>query len=53
MAKRNEREQAAYENACDCIYYGYERGRWNSCGLSTEDADRIWKEAYYDMTMKF
>ena len=44
-----KQEQAAYENACNCIYLGYGREHWDSCGLSDEDANRIWNEAYFYM----
>ena len=49
MKKRTEQEQAAFENACDCLYNGYGRKDWNSCGLSVEDATRIWKDAFHYM----
>ena len=50
MKKETKQEQAAYENACDCLYYGYGRKHWNSCGLSEDDADRIWKDAIAELT---
>lgn len=34
MKARTQQEQNAYENARDCLYYGYGRKHWNSCGLS-------------------
>ena len=46
MKKRTKQEQKAFENACACLYYGYSRKDWNSCGLSEEDATRIWKDAF-------
>ena len=49
MKKGTKQEQAAYENACDCLYYGYGRKHWNSVGLSERDANRIWREAFNDM----
>ena len=49
MKKRTKQEQAAYENACVCLYYGFSRKHWNSCGLSEEDAIRIWKDAFHYM----
>ena len=49
MKKRTKQEQAAYENACACLWYGFGRRYWDSCGLPKEDADRIWKEAFNDM----
>ena len=53
MKKRTKQERAAYENACACLYYGCGRKHWNSCGLSTEDANQIWKEAFYNMANYF
>ena len=53
MKKRTEQEQSAFENACACLYYGFSRKHWNSCGLSKEDATRIWKEAFNDMANDF
>ena len=50
MKKRTKQEQAAFKNACDCLYYGYGRKHWNSCGLSDEDATRIWRDAFNYMT---
>ena len=49
MEDRTEQQQAAYENACVCLYNGYGRNMWNSCGLSEEEADKIWNEAYFYM----
>lgn len=36
---------AAYENACDCFYYGEGKDKWNSCGLDDETASRVWVSA--------
>lgn len=47
---KTQQEQMAYENACDCLCYGFGRKHWNSCGLSSEDALKIWREAFHDMT---
>ena len=49
MKGGTKQERAAYENACACLYYGYGRKHWNYCGLSEDDAKRIWKEAFNDM----
>ena len=49
MKTRTQQEQSAYENACDCLYYGYGRKFWNSCGLQEKEAVRIWQEARKDM----
>lgn len=45
-----KQKQAAFENACDCLKYGYGRDKWNSCGLSKEDADEVWKKAFAEMS---
>lgn len=45
----NQQKQNAYMNACDCLYYGYGKSSWNSCGLSEEDATEVWKQAYKDL----
>lgn len=37
--------QAAFENACDCMIYGYGRTVWNDCGLSDADAKEVWETA--------
>lgn len=39
------KKQAAHENACDCLYYGYGKSVWNSCDLDEETANLIWKTA--------
>lgn len=42
--------QAAWENACDCIYYGYNRGFWKShqgnMNLPEETSNEIWHQAW-------
>lgn len=43
-------KQAAFENACDCLYYGFSRKYWNSCNLPKEDADEVWQRAIEHMT---
>lgn len=40
-------KQIAFENAYDCLYYGYGRKYWDSQGLSKEEADEVWKAAFY------
>lgn len=47
MKKRTKQEQAAFENACDCLYNGYGRKHWRHYGLSEDDATRIWKDAFH------
>lgn len=46
MAKQIRHEVlAAYENACDCFYYGEGWDKWNSCGLDNDTATRVWNAA--------
>lgn len=49
MKFKNITEQAVYENSCDCLYYGYGFSYLNKCGLSDDDALKIWKEAKNDL----
>ena len=42
---KNKVEQYAFENACDCLYYGFGRKIWNNLGLDKETSDRIWQLA--------
>ena len=37
--------QAAFKNACDCLYYGYGQNVWNSCGLGKAESRKVWKQA--------
>lgn len=46
---KNDIERCAFENACDCLYFGYGKKYWNSCGLDEERAKEIWKMAFYKM----
>lgn len=39
-------KQIAFENACDCLHYGYGRGCWDSQGLSEEEAKEVWSAAF-------
>lgn len=41
--------QAAYENACDCLYYGCGKRYWNRCGVTPPEAEEIWRQALADM----
>lgn len=46
MKRYNDmQKQAAHENACDCLYYGYGKSVWNSCGLDEKTADSVWNNA--------
>lgn len=42
-------KQAAYENACDCMYYGMSSKEWNSCLLDLEEKKEVWKLAFWDV----
>lgn len=41
----DKRLQAAHENACDCLYYGYGKDVWNKCGLDDKTAADVWNYA--------
>lgn len=41
--------QYAYENACDCHYFGIGPSGWNDCNIPKEKRAEIWKLAYWDM----
>ena len=47
-------EQGAFENACDCLYYGYGKKYWLdmgwNMGLSKEKSDEIWQKAFEKMS---
>ena len=45
----DRRLQCAYENACDCLYYGIGPGEWNDCGIAKEQRREVWAVAWYDM----
>lgn len=42
----NEIEKSVFENACDCLYYGYGFGHLNYDGLDEKRAREIWKMAF-------
>lgn len=44
--------QADFENACDCLYFGYGYNTWEHRHLSDEDAQIIWKRAKLYMANK-
>ena len=46
----NPTKQAAFENACDCLWFGCGRKDWNNCGLSPKESDEVWKKAYEYMS---
>lgn len=39
------RLQAAYENACDCLYHRYDKRFWNNYDLPDDIANGIWNDA--------
>lgn len=41
----NSKLQAAYENACDCIFYGYGKSVWNKYDIPEMEANNIWEKA--------
>ena len=47
-------KQAAFEKACDYLYYGYGRKRWidngHNCGLTEEESKEVWHEAWEYMS---
>lgn len=46
---KDVRRQAAYENACDCIIYGYGKSYWNSLDLTDKEKDEVWRQAFNDI----
>lgn len=46
-------KRAVYDNARDCIYYGYGYSHLNKNGLSDEEAKVIWRRAFEDMASEF
>lgn len=46
-------KEIAFQNACDCIYYGYGKGTWKSeegnNNLDEETSNEIWHEAWEHM----
>lgn len=52
MKKRYKsiQKQAAYENAYDCLYYGYGKSVWNNCGLDEDTSNEVWNQAFKDIT---
>lgn len=43
---RDRCERNAFENACDCLYYGYGSTSWNDCGIDPDRRKPIWMAAY-------
>ena len=38
-------KECAFENAIDCLVYGYGQNVWNSCGLEEKDKIEVWNKA--------
>ena len=56
--KGSKKERAAYENACDCLYYGYGFKFWFERNSQLLDGDiefakRVWEKAKEDMADDF
>lgn len=51
--KNDIQKQAAYENACDCLCYGFGQDVWNSCGLDEQSYKEVWKQAFEDMANEY
>jgi len=41
----NIQKEKAYRNALNCLFYGYDKSAWNSCGLAWHESDEVWQEA--------
>ena len=41
--------KVAYENACDCLYYGMGSKNWDSCGISESMKKIVWNQAFWDL----
>lgn len=37
--------QAAHENACDCLYFGFDKNLWCKYDLDEDTANKIWAKA--------
>ena len=47
---KETQKKAAFENACDCLKFGYGKDKCNFAGLSKEEADEVWKKAFEYMS---
>lgn len=43
---KEQQKQFAFENACDCLYFGMGRDDCNWCGLGIVDQIFIWDRAF-------
>ena len=37
--------ECAFENAIDCLVYGYGQDVWNDCGLCEKIKNQVWNKA--------
>ena len=37
--------QNAYKNACECLFYGYDKDFWNDCGIDEAERKEVWRQA--------
>lgn len=44
-----DNKRQAFLNACDCLKYGFGKKHWNSCGITEEEANKVWLEAIKEM----
>lgn len=51
-AYEDDKEQAAYENAIECLTYGVGKSDWDSCDLPEDKASEIWRKAFKDLANK-
>lgn len=45
----DQAEQNAYENACDCHYFGMGSKDWEDCGIKKERRAEIWRQSWEDV----
>ena len=47
----DKQKQYAYENACDCLIYGYGKEVWNTCNIKDQkELNDIWNKAIKDLS---
>ncbi len=46
---KNQTAQNAYENACDCHYFGLSSADWVDCGVAKSLRAKIWFRAWEDV----
>ena len=45
----DQAEQNAYENVCDCHYFGMGSKDWEDCGIEKERRAEIWYQSWVDL----